>query len=35
MFQFLGYNFFSDGDCLNPAPSNVDNISNIRFYNGL
>lgn len=35
MFQFLGYNFFSDGDCLNPAPSNVDNISNIRLSNAI
>lgn len=35
MFQFLGYNFFSDGDCLNSAPSNVDNISNIRLSNAI
>ena len=26
MFQFVGYNFFSDGDALNTAPSNVDSI---------
>lgn len=35
MFQFLGYNFFSDGDCLNSAPSNVNNISNIRLSNAI
>lgn len=35
MFQFLGYNFFSDGDCLNSAPSNVDSISNIRLSNAI
>lgn len=35
MFQFLGYNFFSDGDCLNSAPSNINNISNIRLSNAI
>lgn len=33
MFQFVGYNFFSDGDALNNAPSNVDNITTIRLTN--
>ena len=35
MFQFIGYNFFSDGDCLNNAPSNVDNINNIMLTNAI
>lgn len=35
MFQFVGYNFFSDGDALNPAPSNVDNITSIQLSNAI
>lgn len=35
MFQFIGYNFFSDGDALNTAPSNVDNITNVRLMNAI
>ena len=35
MFQFLGYNFFSDGDALNSAPSNVDNITTIKLSNSI
>ena len=35
MFQFIGYNFFLDGDALNNAPSNVDGIANIRLQNAI
>ncbi len=35
MFQFVGYNFFSDGDALNTAPSNVDNITNVKLTNAI
>ena len=35
MFQFVGYNFFSDGDALNAAPSNVDNITTINLSNAI
>lgn len=35
MFQFLGYNFFSDGDALNSAPSNVDNITSAKLSNAI
>lgn len=35
MFQFVGYNFFADGDALNTAPSNVDNITNVRLMNAI
>lgn len=35
MFQFVGYNFFSDGDALNTAPSNVDNITTVNLSNSI
>lgn len=35
MFQFIGYSFFSDGNALNPAPSNVDNITTTRLSNAI
>ena len=35
MFQFVGYNFFSDGDALNAAPSNVDNITTVNLSNAI
>ena len=35
MFQVLGYNFFSDGDALNSAPSNVDNITSAKLSNAI
>lgn len=35
MFQFIGYNFFSDGDALNSAPSMVNNITTIRLTNAI
>ena len=35
MFQFVGYNFFSDGDALNTAPSNVDNITSVKLSNAI
>ena len=35
MFQFVGYNFFSDGDALNNAPSNVDGITSVKLTNAI
>ena len=35
MFQFLNYNFFGDGDALNNAPSNVDNITSAKLLNAI
>lgn len=35
MFQFLNYNFFGDGDALNNAPSNVDNITSVKLLNAI
>lgn len=35
MLQFVGYNFFSDGDALNPAPSNADNLTNVTLTNAI
>ena len=35
MFQFVGYNFFSDGDALNTAPSNIDNITTVNLSNAI
>lgn len=35
MFQFVGYNFFADGDALNSAPSNIDNITTIQLTNAI
>ena len=35
MLQFLGYNFFSDGDALNNAPSSVPNINTITLSNAI
>ena len=35
MFQFIGYNLFGDFDCLNNAPSNVDNITTTRISNAI
>lgn len=35
MFQFLGYNFFADGDSLNFVPSTVDNIRSTRLTNAI
>lgn len=35
MFQFVGYNFFSDGDSLNNAPSNVDNVTAVQLTNAI
>lgn len=35
MFQFVGYNFFADGDALNTAPSNVDGIDTITLTNAI
>ena len=35
MLQFLGYNFFSDGDALNNAPSSTPNINTITLSNAI
>lgn len=35
MLQFVGYNFFSDGDALNNAPSVIDGINNIQLTNAI
>ena len=35
MFQFVGYNFFSDGDALNTSPLNVDNITSVKLSNAI
>ncbi|MEG0900160.1 MAG: hypothetical protein RSF40_10690, partial [Oscillospiraceae bacterium] len=35
MFQFCGYNFFKDGDCLNFAPTSVENITKTKLENGI
>ena len=35
MFQFIGYNFFSDSGALNSAPSNVDSITNTKLSNAI
>lgn len=35
MFQFLGEDFFGDADCLNSAPSNVDNITTTVISNAI
>lgn len=35
MFQFLGYNFFGDGDALNSAPSGFGNINKITLSNAI
>ena len=35
MFQILGYNFFEDGDCLNNAPNQVDNITSTTIENAI
>ena len=35
MFQFIGYNLYSDGDALNNAPSAVSNIIDTKLTNGI
>lgn len=35
MFQFIGYNLYSDGDALNNAPSSVSNITTTKLTNGI
>lgn len=35
MFQFIGLDFFADGDCLNSAPSSVDNIIKTTLTNAI
>lgn len=35
MFQFIGYNLFSDSGALDSAPSNLDNITTTRLSNAI
>ena len=35
MFQFIGYDFYSDGNALNNAPSAVSNIIDTKLTNGI
>lgn len=35
MLQFVGYNFFSDGNALDSVPSAVDNITTTRLTNAI
>ena len=35
MFQFIGYNFFSDQNALNQAPGNIDNITTTIISNAI
>lgn len=35
MFQFVGYNFFADGNALDSAPSSVDNITTTQLSNAI
>ena len=35
MFQFIGYDFYSDGNALNNAPSAVSNITDTKLTNGI
>lgn len=35
MIGFLGYNFCSDGNSLDPVPTSIDNITDTRLSNGI
>ena len=35
MIGFLGYNFCSDGNCLDPVPTSIDNITDTKLSNGI
>ena len=35
MIGFLGYNFCSDGNCLDPAPTSLTNITSTEISNGI
>lgn len=35
MFQFIGYDFFSDDDALNSSPSSINNITSIQLTNAI
>lgn len=35
MIGFLGYNFCSDGNCLDPVPTSIDNITSTQLSNGI
>ena len=35
MIGFLGYNFCSDGNCMDPVPTSIDNITSTQIENGI
>lgn len=35
MIGFIGYNFCSDGNSVDPTPTNINNITNTRLQNGI
>lgn len=35
MISFLGYNFCSDGNCMDPAPTSLTNITSTEISNGI
>lgn len=35
MISFLGYNFCSDGNCIDPVPTSIDNITSTQLSNGI
>lgn len=35
MIGFLGYNFCSDGNCMDPVPTSIDNITTTQLENGI
>lgn len=35
MISFLGYNFCSDGNCIDPVPTSIDNITSTELSNGI
>ena len=35
MIGLLGYNFFGDGDALNPSPTNINGLESTRMENGI
>lgn len=35
MIGFIGYNFYSDGNALDPTPTNVNNITQTKLQNGV
>lgn len=35
MFSFVGYNFVQDINCLDPAPTSINNVTTIQLQNGI